>query len=366
MTLTREEASAALDKTCAMTSQKGGVTKTTTTAQYAAFLASLGLKVLVVDADPSRGMTMLTGTSPTAENPYSIADLIKHNTDADICARCVHQAAPAWQPDSTRPWRAGGALVEGGGIWVIPSTGSALKEITDEKPAAAHLRMWKGLHESGVSADFDAVLIDCPPSSGSTTELAILSSGWTIFPAHPEMLGTVGFADGVRAVQAFAEAWRHPLAVAGVVLTKVNRTNEHKVGQTETIGWVSGIWPDSGFPDDDPRAAFASGVWTPAITEAAFVPAANGRGESVASALPSLYTAVGDPKVGSENQFRLVSAYMRHALNLLALLAPTRYEDTIAQLQKEEMPSVMREVLFESPLKFVPEAEAVSAVEGVR
>ncbi len=69
MNLTQAELNAALDKSCSMTSQKGGVAKTTTTAQYAKFLANVGMKVLVVDADTNRSMTVLTGTGPTAENP---------------------------------------------------------------------------------------------------------------------------------------------------------------------------------------------------------------------------------------------------------------------------------------------------------
>src|SRR5690606_30110517 len=182
-------------------------------------------------------------------------------------------------------------------------------------------------------------------------------SGWAIFPAHPELLGTVGFADGVRAVQHFAEAWRHPLAVAGVVVTKVNRTTEHRIGVECTVQFVNGTWPDSGFDADDPRDAFASGVWAPAVNEAAFVAAANGRGESVADALPSMFTAAGELKINTYSQLRLVSAYMRHALNLLALLAPERYEDTIEKLQNEQLPQVMREVLFESPLKFTVEPD---------
>lgn len=357
MSLTPAELNAALDKSCSMTSQKGGVAKTTTTAQYAKFLANIGMRVLIVDADTNRSMTVLTGTGPTVENPVSIADLIKYPTEPSIISRAAHLATEPWQPDTTRPWKLGGALVPGGSVHVVPSPGAALQEIADEKPAAAHLRLWKGLHESGLSADYDVVLIDCPPSVGSTTELAILASGWAIFPAHPELLGTVGFADGVRAVQHFAEAWRHPLAVAGVVVTKVNRTTEHRVGIEGTVQFVSGTWPDSGFDAEDPRDAFASGVWAPVINEAAFVAAANGRGESVADALPSMFTAAGEPKINTESQLRLVSAYMRHALNLLALLAPERYEETIEKLEKEQLPDVMREVLFESPLKFTVEAD---------
>ncbi len=127
------------------------------------------------------------------------------------------------------------------------------------------------------------------------------------------------------------------------------------------------------------------GVWAPAINEAAFVAAANGRGESVADALPRCSPQRGEPKINTDSQLRLVSAYMRHALNLLALLAPERYEDTIEKLQKEQLPDVMREVLFENPLKFtvepddeddhVPAADAggdkgaavaVAAAEGVQ
>lgn len=355
MTLSRADEAAALDKTCAMTSQKGGVAKTTTTAQYAAILANCGLAVLVVDADTSRGMTTLTGTTPTGDAPYSIADLIKGDTDA---ADCVHTAAAAWQPDTGRPWSHGGALTDSGRIDVVPSPGRALQAMADEKPPAAHLRLLKGLHETGLSAEYDAVLIDCPPSSGAMTELAILAAGWTIFPAHPEMLGTVGFADGVNAVQNFAEAWRHSLGVAGVVLTKVNRTNEHRIGSTETIGWVGQQWPDSGFDDGDPRAEFASAVWAPPIPEAAFVPAANARGESVLSGLPQMYTAAGEAKFSADRQLRLVSGYMRHTLNLLALLVPGRYEDTIAALRDTEIPDQMRQILFDDPLRLEPVAEA--------
>lgn len=362
MTLTQDELNAALDKSCSMTSQKGGVAKTTTTAQYGAALANLGMKVLFVDADTNRSMTVLTGTDPTAENPVSIADLIKYPNEPSIIAGAAHIATDPWQPDTTRPWQLGGALVPGGSVHVVPSPGAPLQEIADEKPAAAHLRLWKGIHESGLSANYDVVLIDCPPSVGSTTELAILASGWAIFPAHPELLGTVGFADGVRAVKHFAEAWRHPLAVAGVVFTKVNRTTEHRIGIEGTVEFVGETWPESGFDDDDPRDAFASGVWAPPITEAAFVAAANGRGEPVFSALPSMFTAAGELKVSADSQVRLVSAYVRHSLNLLGLLAPERYEETLEKLQQEQMPSAMREVLFESPLKFM--SEALVAVEG--
>lgn len=93
---------------------------------------------------------------------------------------------------------------------------------------------------------YDVVLIDCPPPAGSTTELGILSAGWVISPAHPEPLGAAGFADGVWAVQQFAEAWQHPSAVAGVVLTKVNRTTEHRDGFEGTVDFVTQAWPRVG------------------------------------------------------------------------------------------------------------------------
>lgn len=356
MRLSRELEDAAFDKTAATLSQKGGVAKTTTTANIGSNCARFGYRVLLVDMDPGRGLTALTGTDVRDDQP-SVVGLIRGTIDPHAC---VQAASPAWQPDPAREWQRGGALRPGGRLDVLPSPGNLLQAVGDENPNAAHLRLYKGLHESGLSADYDMVLIDCQPSPGHCTQMAILATGWVLFPVNPELLSTRGFADGVSTVEKFATDWRHEIATAGVIVTMVNRTNEHEAGINDIIGWVDQHWRDSGFPADDFRAKFASGVWTPVNAVSALVSAANGRGEPASSALPSLFTAAGGTKMGSRSQLRVAASYARHALNIVGLLAPATYGQLIADLQKATMPDVFRAILFDPDLKFTSE----TALEG--
>lgn len=356
MALSRDEQDVAFDKTLASLSQKGGVAKTTTTANLASGCARFGFRVLGVDMDPGRGLTALTGTDVRYDEP-SVASLIRGNIDPRACVR---PATQGWQPDTTVDWQRGGALRPGGRLDILPSPGNLLQQVGDENPNAAHLRLFKGLHESGLSADYDMVLIDCQPSPGHCTQMAILATGWVLFPVNPELLSTRGFADGVATVEQFATDWRHEIATAGVIITMANRTNEHEIGINDVIGWVDQHWPDSGFSQKDFRNKFASGVWTPVNSVSALVSAANGRGEPASSALSSLFTVSGQTKMGSRSQLRVAASYARHALNVVGLLAPESYGEVITQLHAEDMPDSFTSILFDPELRFTSE----TALEG--
>ena len=164
-------------KIICIANQKGGVGKTTTTVNLAAGLAKLGQRVLLVDLDPQGNATMGSGIDKR-EVELSVYDVLLESASvkesvvkADKCGYDVLSANR----------ELAGAEVE-------------LVQLTHRDQ-----RLRSALAE--VDAEYDFVLIDCPPSLSMLTLNGLCSAHGVIVPMQCEYFALEGLTDLVNTIK---------------------------------------------------------------------------------------------------------------------------------------------------------------------
>jgi chromosome partitioning protein len=136
-----------MPRVLAVVNQKGGVGKTTTTVNLAAALAQTGRRVLLVDLDPQGNATMGSGV------------------DKRTVARTVYHALLGLGELPGIRTRS-----EKGGYDLVPANRDlAGAEVELVELPARETRLKSALER--IAADYDYVLIDCPPSCSRSTRL---------------------------------------------------------------------------------------------------------------------------------------------------------------------------------------------------
>ena len=155
-----------------LANHKGGVTKTTSTANLAAMLAEAGRRVLIVDCDPQANLSEAFGWY--ADIPGErLEDLLENPDAADRYAPPL-----ALQPDvmPELPWRER--------LRIIPST-DALADVAADLPVTAgpghELRLRQVLEP--LRDSFDLILLDTPPGLGTLSGIAVLAADGLLIPA---------------------------------------------------------------------------------------------------------------------------------------------------------------------------------------
>ena len=185
----------------AFANQKGGVGKTTSTISVAAALANLGLRVLVIDADPQANATSALGKRQQG-------------------ATALYDALVDGEPLA-------GGLVETDtpGLWLAPTT-PALAGVEVELVAieAREYRLRRALDP--LREHFDFILLDCPPSLGLLTVNALAAADEVIIPVQTEYLALEGLGHLNATIELVRASLNPRLRIRGVLLTMFDsRTN---------------------------------------------------------------------------------------------------------------------------------------------
>lgn len=195
-----------MGKTISICNQKGGVGKTTTAINLPAYLASTGLKVLVIDIDPQANCTSGIGAKKEGAEKSIYNVLVDDMPLSEVIIKTPIDnlfLAPA------------DLNLTGAQIELVSMIGREHK-------------LRKSIEE--IRDEYDLIFIDCPPSLGLLTINAMAASDTVLIPLQCEYYAMEGLTQLLQTIKLVQENLNRELDIEGVVLTmadfRTNLTNE--------------------------------------------------------------------------------------------------------------------------------------------
>jgi chromosome partitioning protein len=249
--------------------QKGGVGKTTTTVNLAASLSQHGLRVLVVDLDPQ-------GNASTALD-------IDHHVGIDSIYNALVEETPLSQIVVSVP--------DMPGLSCVPATiDLAGAEIELVPMVARESRLSRAIEQLDL-ANYDFVLVDCPPSLGLLTVNALVAGQEVLIPIQCEYYALEGLEQLLRTVELVRGHLNSRLKISTILLTMYD-------GRTRLASQVA----------DDVRSHFGEVVLQTIVPRSVRVSEAPSYGQSVITYDPASSGAIAYAEAARELAFRSLRA----------------------------------------------------------
>jgi chromosome partitioning protein len=185
----------------AVANQKGGVGKTTTTVNLAAGLAQAGKRVLLIDLDPQGNATMGSGIDKRTLQHTVYHVLLGLSTVERVRVRSEH-----------------------GGYDVLPANrdlAGAEVEMVELDHRESRL---KGALEP-MAADYDYVLLDCPPSLSLLTLNGLVAAHAVMIPMQCEYYALEGLSDLVNTIKKVRTHLNPAIEIEGLLRTMFDPRN---------------------------------------------------------------------------------------------------------------------------------------------
>jgi len=182
----------------AVLNQKGGVGKTTTAINLAAYLAKAGHSVLIADLDPQGNSTSGLGLDKQALGS-TLYDVLFSRAEANQTAQKINSK-----------------------LFVLPSNadlaGAEVELVNIER------RELK-LREALAGLDYDYIFIDCPPSLGLLTINALSAANSVLIPVQAEYYALEGLSQLLNVIQQVRANLNPGLDILGVLITLYDSRN---------------------------------------------------------------------------------------------------------------------------------------------